>query len=199
MIQIYRSIFLAGLFTLMFMVPAIAQDEKSMDMAEAMRLAQPGPEHAILQTYVGEYDMTIKMNMEMKPGGAMVESKGPSTVKSLVGKRFIMFESLMEMMGMKGEAIQIMGFDRRFNTYFLFGIDYMGTYYVISKGVFNAATSQIELDGSDKWPTADGTMMDMPFKMHFSLPGNTGYTFKVLFPDKDGTFYTAVEGQATKK
>ena len=193
------GVFALGVFALSLSPALLAQDLTGYSQEEIMSFAVPGPEHDILKHFEGTWDYTMKINTEMKPGGAMVKSSGNGTAMLIIGGRFIMFNHNMEFMGMKGESMHIMGFDRRFKKYFMFGIDAFGTYYIISEGHSDPEKKTIKLEGIDEWPKKGGGTVKMPYRMHYTLVEPGKYTFNVEFKDKSGDYYTMVEGAATKK
>ena len=116
-------------------------------MAQMMELAQPGPEHQLLEKMAGEWKQEYKM--WMVPGGEAIVSEGHSVNKMILGGRFLMLSAESEAMGMKSEALTIMGYDRRNEVYTTIGFDSWGTYYVTASGKYDSTINEIRMYGED--------------------------------------------------
>jgi len=63
-----------------------AQETDPAQLAEAMELAQPGPEHELLAEHVGEW--TVEATLTMMPGAPEVTEKGRARMHTILGGRF---------------------------------------------------------------------------------------------------------------
>lgn len=96
-----------------------AEDMQKM-MQEWAASMQPGEEHKRLESFVGEYNVTMSMNM---PGGPPQVSKGTSSIKWVLGKRYLMEEMNIEKMAMGPgmempySGIGMTGFNKTRNLY----------------------------------------------------------------------------------
>jgi len=72
-------------------------EEMQKMMQEWAASMQPGDEHKRLAPFVGEYNVTMTMNM---PGSGPMVSKGTSSVKWVLGKHYLMEEMNIPKMAM---------------------------------------------------------------------------------------------------
>ncbi len=104
--------------------PAPGQMPSAEDMQKMMQewaaSMQPGEEHKRLAPFVGDYNVTMTMNM---PGSPPVVNKGTSSVKWVLGERYLMEEMNIPkmMMGpgmeMPYSGIGMTGFNKTRNLY----------------------------------------------------------------------------------
>ena len=118
---------------------------------EMMQLAQPGPEHEVLQKLAGTWKVEAKM--WMMPGQDPLVTVIDAQSEMVLGGRFLQTTTSGELkvMGMSYpiETIGMMGFDRRNKVFTTVGFDTMGTYYVTAAGPRDAETGAIVMTGSD--------------------------------------------------
>ena len=148
-------------------------------MAQAMELAQPGPEHELLAKHAGEW--TVEASLAMAPGTEPFTEKGTARMHPILGGRFLQIDVQGAFMGMPFESMTLMGFDRRYGDWTLIGFDTYGTYYVTAKGK-RGEDGVVRMDGRDE-----------------DLTGPQLYTFVVEFVSDDelvvSTDFTAFAGQ----
>ena len=94
-------------------------EEQQKMMQEYMAAMQPGDEHKRLEPFVGEYNVTMTM---MMPGSPPQVSKGTSSVKWVLGKRYLMEEMDIKMkmgpgMEMPYNGIGMTGYNKTRNLY----------------------------------------------------------------------------------
>lgn len=175
------------ILTVILFLFAASLSAQDMNWDEAMKLAQPGPQHKLLTDMVGKFTQKIKFNMA--PGQSM-EGDGTGETKSIIGGRFIQINSIGKMMGMETEVMTIMGYDRRKNKYTLFSIDGMGTYSVSAEGDYDEATKFMTLRGTEDDPKAN---MKMDFKFVFDLSKDKTNKMDIIFINPDGSENKMVE------
>lgn len=136
------------------------------DMAKMMEMATPGDEHEMLAAMAGSWQQ--EFGMTMMPGMPEMKSKGESTIKPLLGGRYIMEEVHLDipMMGPM-DGIQIMGFDKMSGQYVSIWLDSMGTWPTISYGKANDK-GVIETKGMMK----DVMSGERPFRMTIQPKGD---------------------------
>jgi len=126
-------------------------------MAEMMRLATPGPEHAELIKGAGEWELTYRMRMA--PDAPWTESKGTMSARPLLDGRYLLEEHTSEVMGMPMKGLNIVGFDNSTGEFTSMWADNFSTWWLTSRGKHNA-------DGDIDFR---GTMKDVagerPFRM----------------------------------
>lgn len=103
-------------------------------MAEAMKLAAPGPEHEALAKKTGEWTTEVSIYSPMMPDMEPMKTTGTATARTILGGRFLEVVSRGAFMGQPFESVGIMGFDRRHGEYTTIGLDTLGTYWVTGKG-----------------------------------------------------------------
>ncbi|MEX1023607.1 MAG: DUF1579 family protein [Planctomycetota bacterium] len=102
-----------------FLAPTAAPQEAEMtEMAEMMKRAAryttPGPEHALLERFVGDWDVEAVMLMG---GQATPATQGTATFAWKVPNRWLESEWSGTLMGMPGQSFQTMGYDKLKQSY----------------------------------------------------------------------------------
>ena len=169
-----------GISALMLVVclgQAYSQDDMTNKM---MELAQPGPEHELLNEFTGDGSMTSEMVMD--PSGSSMKGTADASGELILGGRFVKLTSKgnYEMMGnkMPMETFHIIGFDRIKNVYFMFGIDTWGTYSIFAEGTYDEETQVLSLEGETEMPG----MGAHKFAINYDLSPEDAYTFEVKGP-----------------
>lgn len=121
-------------------------------MAEMMRLAQPGPEHAELAKFAGEWEGEV--SIWMAPGAEPMKQAATASSRVVLDGRFVHMTSHGDFFGQPFEGISMFGFDRRNDVYTVVGFDSLGTYYVTGAGT-RQADGVIRLHGRDVEPLGD--------------------------------------------
>ena len=104
--------------------PPAEQLQKVMEEAW-MRYMTPGEEHAQLAKRAGEWNFQGKM--WPYPGLPAEEFEGTSSIKSVMGGRYLFEEAVSEFQGQKFQGFGISGFDNLTHEYVGTWIDNMGT------------------------------------------------------------------------
>lgn len=148
-------------------------------MAKAMKLAQPGEEHKLLEKLVGEWNAETKM--WMSPGADPMILPGKSSVKMVLDGRFLYGEYSIDSDQMKGEGLFVTGFDRRHEIFTYIGFDTWGTYSVSASGTYDEKTKSITMYGEDDDPVMGYTQK---YNLVFSFNSDGTWKFEVIFLDK---------------
>ncbi len=111
-----------------------------------MRLAQPGEQHAMLQEMVGEWETESELNFPGMPEAMTM--RGHSTVKPLLGGRYVMEELHGSMMGMPFEGINIIGYDNSRQEFVSTWMDNSSTWPITSSGHYDEGTKALTLTGT---------------------------------------------------
>ncbi|MBS1513559.1 MAG: DUF1579 family protein [Bacteroidetes bacterium] len=180
------------IFALMFFTFTASLFAQEMNVEEAMKLAQPGPQHKLLTDMAGKFKQKIKFNYA--PGKSM-EGEGSGVTESIIGGRFIQIKSTGKIMGMETEVMTILGYDRRKNKYTLFSIDGMGTYSVSAEGDYDESKKIMTLKGTEDDPTMK---MKMDFKFVFDLSNSSERKMDIIFINPDGSENKMVEVTSIK-
>jgi hypothetical protein len=148
----YKQIFSSICIIILSLNFAYGQELTPGQMEEMMALAQPGPEHKMLEKMVGTWEQTVKF--WMKPGTEPAEMKGKAVNKMILGGRFLQSNMSGGEGEMKMEGLNLMGYDRRHKHFTTVGFDTWGTYYVTAAGQYDEKTKSIVMYGEDEEPTA---------------------------------------------
>jgi len=141
----------AGLISLAARPPQDAPSAEDMAaMAEMMRLAQPGPEHAELAKYVGAW--TGESSIFMAPGAPSMKQASSASCRLVLDGRFLQMESAGDFMGQPFGSMGMFGFDRRNEVWTTVGFDTLGTYWVSGSGPRDDE-GVIRMHGRDDSPT----------------------------------------------
>ena len=171
-----------------------AQTEE--EMKNAMELALPNEVHEMmLSQLAGEYDYTVVMDFGTGP----IEGSGTASNKSMLEGRFMeMYAKGDGMIPGWGsmEAFSVMGYDRRYEKYTIWGVDNMGTYSVSAEGDYDEAEKKYTLYGVVKDPVMK---MESEFRFVIDVSEERGYVFAVQFKRPDGDWVETVTMEFTKK
>lgn len=119
------------------------------EMARWMEAATPGEHHDHLKPFVGNW--TTKSRFRMAADQEWMESAGESSVKWIMGERFLVEEVRGDMGGMTFEGMGLSGYDNFRQEYWSTWMDSMATSYTASTG---------KCDETGKTFTYQGTMDD---------------------------------------
>jgi len=187
----YNRKFFSAFLVLLGISIAQAQDWDPEKMKEMMALAQPGPEHKMLEKMVGTWEQTVKF--WMKPGTEPSEMKGKSVNKMILGGRFLQSNVTGGEGEMKMEGLNLMGYDRRHKYFTTVGFDTWGTYYVTGAGPYYEKTKSIVMYGEDEEPTMS---MTQKYDIIVRFVDEDTYVTEIVFKDvrtPDQTEFKMVE------
>lgn len=170
--------------------PAAAPQDAAMEAM--MRLATPGPEHAVLQPLAGTWKASIKSYMT--PGDPMV-SQGTLDRTWIMGGRYLVGKHTGDFMGMPFEGMEILGFDRQHGKYVSTWIDNMGTGIALAQdGTWDPATKSLSMTMSFDDPvTGRPTASRMVTKIV-----NDDTVLYTMTGQRDGKDYTQMEATYTR-
>ena len=159
--------------------PKMTAAQQAM-MEKMAKAATPGPRHEAMQKWVGDWELTVKYQMD--PSQPWQESKSTATITSLLDGRYVQEISNGEMMGQPFMGIGLYGFDNVIGKYVSTWIDNMGTGIMKSEGTADASGKVIMWTGSMSDPITGkpakarmvSTMLDddhHTFEMYSVPPG----------------------------
>lgn len=164
-----QQIAVVAIVVMMALAPSVSAQEAAPSpdslqklMAAYMELAQPGPEHQLLNDMAGKWNM--ELTMWPQPGAEPLKSNLTGEFNLILGGRFLQSTSRGKIFGMDSETMQIMGFDRRSKKYTLVAFDTQGTYSVSAAGTMDPKTSTLTMYGEDVDP-----VMNMVQKYDFVI------------------------------
>ncbi len=107
------------------------QDQQEM-MKKMMELATPSAEHMELVKMTGAWTQHYKMRWA--PDAPWQGSTGTSTIKSILGGRYVQEDVSATMEGMPFQGMQLLGYDKLTNEYISLWMDSMCTWWMESRG-----------------------------------------------------------------
>jgi hypothetical protein len=148
---------------------AQASGHNQEDMMKKMQAAgTPGAEHKALQSFVGDWQVTVKCWMD--PNGQAMESHGTAKVTAIFDGRYFEEEFSGEMMGKPFNGRGLLGFDNTKLKFQLAWLDDMSTGIKVSEGRSEKNHQVITLEGKMDCP---GTgQKDLPIKQVYRVINN---------------------------
>ncbi len=138
--------------------------EEMKAMMEKMEKAKtPGKAHKLLQQFVGEWDITIRIFFG-GPGSDAIETKGKASIKSVLDGRFIQEEMTGEVMfpdetgamkSMPFKGLGMTGYDNYRNMYVGTWADNQNTYLLTMRGMADPTGKVITSYGEMDEPMMD--------------------------------------------
>jgi hypothetical protein len=181
-------------------MPAAAQQDNQMSaeqkaaMEAWMKYATPGPNHKLLEPFVGSWN--VSTTLWEAPGAPAQKSAGTAETSWVLGGRFIQERVNGEMMGMPFEGIGYTGYDN-FKKHFVgTWMDAMGTMMMTSTG---------RADATGKVLTFTSTMDDvvsgksMTVREVSRVVDANRHVFEMYGPDKTGKEFKTMEIVYTRK
>lgn len=184
-----RQIAVVAIVVMMALAPSVLAQEAAPSpdslqklMAAYMELAQPGPEHQLLNDMAGKWNM--ELTMWPQPGAEPLKSNLTGEFNLILGGRFLQSTSRGKIFGMDSETMQIMGFDRRSKKYTLVAFDTQGTYSVSAAGTMDPKTSTLTMYGEDVDP-----VMNMVQKYDFVIKviDKDTHSWSIIFKNPEMT------------
>jgi hypothetical protein len=168
-----------GLVVFLWPAGAFGQQRPTAEaIARAQAMTQPGPEHAVLSRLTGTWDQQVRVWPE--PGAEPMSSTGVGTAEMILDGRFLEIHSVVEMFGMRGESVSILGFDRRHDKYTILGLDTFGTYWVTAAGPASDGKS-IVMRGED----IDGVIgHKQEYEFRVRIDDADTWTMEIVFLDE---------------
>ncbi len=180
----------------LFALPAFAADTPQTSdtkMQEAMKAwtqySTPGESHKMLGDLAGKWNYTSKMwqTSEAKPE----ESKGTSTMKKVLGGRFLMQEFKGKAMGKPFEGMGFIGFDNLKQAFQSTWMDSMGTGMVQGQGTYDTASKTIKENGEFSCPmTGDKART---YRAEWVFADKTHMNYSMWTKDTDGKEFKSME------
>jgi hypothetical protein len=169
--------------------------EKKEMMAKWMAYATPGAPHEIFKGMVGKWTYTSQW--WEKSDGEPQKSKGTSTLKLILGGKFLQHEVKGKSMGMPFEGLGITGYDNIKKSYDTIWLDSMGTGVMHGIGSYDASTQTISDKGTASCPmSASGAMS---FRSDWKVIDKNHMSYTMFGPGKEGKEFKQMELQFTRK
>jgi hypothetical protein len=133
---------------------ASAEDPKKKEMMDAfMKYATPGESHKALGDMAGKWK--YKWVGWEEPNAKPMESTGTSTMKPILGGRFMQNEMKGKFMGMPYEGMALIGYDNLKTQYETLWVDNMSTGMMRGTGSFDTASKTLKDSGEFSCPMSD--------------------------------------------
>ncbi|MCB1057809.1 MAG: DUF1579 family protein [Acidobacteria bacterium] len=202
--RVPRSLATALLVSAVLMAPAVfaqeepdggpTPEEQQEMLARAQAIAQPGPEHRLLEKLAGHWRMAVKI--WGPPGQPPKSLTGESDQTMILGGRFLEVRAKSEeSQGQHIESLVIYGYDRRLDLYTMTGFDNLGTYSIEAEGVVDEETGTVDLEGTTLDPMS-GDASSYRFELH-PLSEDV-YTVSLYFETPDGDDVLLMETTYTR-
>lgn len=165
-------------------------DAKMQDAMKAfMQYSTPGENHKMLTGLAGKWSYTSKMwqTSEAKPE----ESKGTSTMKNVLGGRFLMQEFKGKAMGKPFEGMGFIGYDNLKQAFQSIWMDSMGTGMVQGQGTYDTATKTIKENGEFSCPMTGDKARSYRAEWVFADKAHMNYS--MWTKDMDGKEFKSME------
>lgn len=125
------------------------QQQQQPDMAEWVKMNQPGPEHKQLAAHAGQWAATVTA---YGPDGAGMESKGKETCTVVLGGRFLASVFEGDMMGMAFTGHGLTGYDAAKRKFVMTWADSMSTGIMCFEGTLDETRKTMTLHAEQKGP-----------------------------------------------
>lgn len=153
-----KRILMISSVIMLIAAPILAADgTKTMDpakmqdmMKKAEAAATPGAPHKMLADLAGQWTTTTKM--WMSPNGKPEESTGKSTLKTILGGRWLQQDFKSQVMGKPFEGMGLTGYDNVTGKYETMWFDTMSTGVMKGSGVYEAGSKTLKDSGSYSCP-----------------------------------------------
>ena len=135
-------------------------------MSRAMESTQPVSQHELLTDLAGEWSYVTLMSMPQMPP---LRGSGTTSIKPILGGRFIEITSTSTERTPPVESVGMMGFDSRpgHGHYFMLWLDSMGHYYTDAIGTWNPGTASLTFNGKETDPA---TGQSSSYRQVFRFP-----------------------------
>lgn len=124
--------------------PAMPPEQQAM-MEAFQKAATPGPNHKLLQAWVGEWSYAMKMWQD--PAAPAQESSGTTSYRSLMDGRYVQHEHKGNFMGMPFHGTGILGYDNVSKQFQSSWLDNMSTGQMQINGSYDATKKTLTFKG----------------------------------------------------
>lgn len=188
--QLALGLTLLGMILLAAAIPARGQEAGGMPTPPT-----PGPEHAVLQKFVGEWESKSEANMG--PGQPAVSCNGTASAKML-GGFWVINNSTADGMGAKVEAVQTIGYDSAKKMYVGTWIDSMWNHLWHYEGQYDEGTKTLSLEADGpNFMKMDGSTSK--FRDSYQFKSDDEIAVSSAMQDDKGEWVTFMTGTMTRK
>lgn len=163
-----------------------AEPKVDAKMAEMMKkfkeYSTPGAAHKTLADMAGNW--TYASKMWETPDGKAQESKGTSSMKMILGGRFLQHDIKGEAMGMPFEGLGFTGYDNIKKKYDTLWLDNMATGVMHGTGSFDATSKTLKDSGQFSCPMSPNKTRD--YRGEWKITDKNNMTYSMFGPGPDG-------------
>jgi len=171
---------------------ASSPDHEAM-MEKYKEYSTPNENHKVLDTLVGDWDYALKW--WVAPGAEPEVSTGTSTIKWIMGGRFIKHKAEGTSMGQPFEGMGITRYDNEKKQDQTVWIDNMGTGIVKGGGNYDPTRKTISEEGTFSCPEEG----DKLYRGVTTIKDNENFTYELYMNAPDGKEFRAMEITYTRK
>jgi hypothetical protein len=158
------------------------------DMAEMMKLAQPGEHHEHMAKLAGKWNS--KGKLWMQPGAEPIVSEGTVEVTSILGGRWMKSDFAGDFMGLPFTGLGLDGYDNLSQKHIGVWIDSMGTMMMTFEGTCQDS-GRVTTTRSEFVDPATGTAMTM--KAVTTIIDDSSWKFDSYMSASDGQEFKSME------
>lgn len=183
---------LTAIFLMLSLSTAFAAEMSKEEMMKKMQEAgTPGEAHKILAEMEGEWTFTSK-NWETADSKPEVGS-GTSSIKMILGGRFLQQELKSKMMGMDYSGMGFTGYDNLKKEYSVIWLDSMSTGMMIATASYNAKTKTLTEKGEFSCPMTENKKSQYRADWKTIDKNNAIYTMYGKGPTGEGKEFKMME------
>ncbi len=164
------------------------EDMQAM-MEKAKKAGAPGAEHEIFNHFVGEWKTSSRFWMQ--PGEKAQSSEGSSSMKLILGGRFLKQKFTGNWMGEPFEGMGIMGYDNVKKEYSSIWIDNMMTGIFKASGQYDSASKTIKDSGSASCPMTGEANKE--FRSEWKIVNKNTNVYSMYTKDASGKEFKSME------
>lgn len=151
-------------------------------------LSKPGPSHNLLQTFVGDWDVSLTFWSDPKTRGET--SQGRSQISWILGKRFLQEQFSGAIGGEEYQGLGIIGYDNGSRSFKTVWADSLNTALTDSSGRYDPETNTIVLESQVYDPLRSG-VKTVQSQLRINSPDS--YTFSMTDTSPEGKQFKAFE------
>ena len=165
-------------------------DPKHAESMKAwMEFSTPGAPHKTLQGMTGKWKYTSKF--WHKPDSKPEETSGTSTMKMVMGGRFLEHKTTGKVMGQPFEGLGFTGYNNMTKNYETVWLDNMSTGMMRGKGSFDTETQTLKDSGEFSCPMTKEK--EQKYRSEMKIIDKNNMSFSMWSPDENGKEYKGME------
>jgi len=159
------------------------------EMKAWMEYSTPGEGHKVLASMVGNWKYTSKM--WHKPDSKPEESAGTSSLRLILGGRFLENKTKGKAMGMPFEGLGLTGYNNLTKKYETSWYDNMATGMMHGMGTFDEKTQTLKDTGEFSCPMSKDK--PLTYRSEWKINDKNTMTFTMWMPNESGEEFKSME------